>query len=270
VLADAGEMEQVVMNLALNARDAMPDGGVLTIRTRDVLVEPDDARHPDVAPGRWTVLEVSDTGVGMDAETQAQIFEPFFTTKERTRGTGLGLATVYGIVQHASGAVRVRSAPGAGSRFSVFLPRVDAPAEERRAPGAAPAARDGGSETILLVEDEDAVRAIAREALTRRGYRVLEAADGPAALDTARRHAGTISLLLTDVVMPGLNGRELAELLVRDRPRLKVLFISGYTDDDVLHRGVSSDEVALLTKPFTPDTLCAEVRARLDTRAATV
>jgi hypothetical protein len=266
VLADSGEMEQVVMNLALNARDAMPDGGVLSVATRDVLVGPDDARHPDVPPGRWTVLEVSDTGVGMDAETQAQIFEPFFTTKERARGTGLGLATVYGIVQHAGGAVRVCSARGAGSRFSVYLPRVDAPAEERRPAGVA-GTRDGGDETILLVEDEESVRAIAREALARRGYRVLEAADGPGAMEAARRHAGEIALLLTDVVMPGLNGRELAELLTRERATLKVLFISGYTDDEVLHRGLSSDEVALLAKPFTPDTLCAEVRAVLDATA---
>ncbi|AHG90053.1 PAS sensor protein [Gemmatirosa kalamazoonensis] len=262
VLADSGQVEQVVLNLALNARDAMPDGGVLSISTSDVHVEHDDAHHPDVPPGRWTVLEVRDTGVGMDAETQTHIFEPFFTTKDRARGTGLGLATVYAIVQQGGGAVRVWSAPGAGSRFAVYLPRVDEPAEERRTPPA-PQLAVGGDETILLVEDEEAVRAIARETLIRRGYRVITAADGPSAIEVARRHP-EIDLLLTDVVMPGMSGRELAELLARDRHALKVLFMTGYTEDEVLHRGVSSDDVALLAKPFTPDTLCAEVRAVLD------
>ncbi len=265
VLADPGQIEQVVMNLALNARDAMPDGGTLTITARDVYVDVEDPQHPGIAPGRWTVLEVRDTGIGMDADTQARIFEPFFTTKDRTHGTGLGLATVYGIVQQGGGAVRVWSAPSAGSRFVIYLPRVDAAAEARSdelAPLALPV--PGGSETVLLVEDEDAVRAIACEALSRRGYRVLAAVDGPSALELARARAGEIDLLLTDVVMPGMNGRELAEALTRESPALRVLFMSGYTDDEVLLRGVSADAVALLGKPFTPDRLCARVRATLD------
>ncbi|MBV9880486.1 MAG: response regulator [Gemmatirosa sp.] len=264
VHADPGQMEQVIMNLALNARDAMPDGGTLTIATSDVSVDVDDPRHPGVAYGRWTVLDVRDTGIGMDAETQARVFEPFFTTKERARGTGLGLATVYGIVRQSSGTVRVSSQPGAGSRFSIYLPRVDAPADERRL-GTPPVANvAGGRETILLVEDEDAVRTIVRETLTRRGYRVLSAPDGPRAVEVARDHDGEIDLLLTDVVMPGMNGRELAERLTRQRPGLRVLFMSGYTEDEVLHRGVSADEMALLDKPFTPDALGAHVRAVLD------
>jgi CheY-like chemotaxis protein len=264
VLADPGQLEQVVLNLALNARDAMPDGGTLSILTRNERVEAHDPSHPGVPAGRWVVLELSDTGVGMDAETQARIFEPFFTTKERGQGTGLGLATVYGIVRQAGGAVRVRSTPGEGSSFTLYLPRTAVAREARRVEEwPVPAAR-GGGETILLVEDEDAVRAIARETLARWGYRVLMAPDGAAALTLARRHREPIDLLLTDVVMPGLHGRELAEALQRDRPTLRVLFMSGYTEDEVLHRGVSTEVLAFIAKPFTPAALAARVRAVLD------
>ncbi|MDF1504472.1 ATP-binding protein [Roseisolibacter sp. H3M3-2] len=264
VLADPGQVEQIVVNLALNARDAMPEGGLMSLATRDERVEAHDPTHPGVPAGRWVVLELRDTGVGMDAETQARIFEPFFTTKERGKGTGLGLATVYGIVRQAGGTVRVRSAPGAGSTFTVYLPRAEAAAvEPRRAEAPAPPAR-GGSETVLLVEDEDAVRSIARETLARRGYEVLVAADGPAALALARRREAPIDLLLTDVVMPGMHGRALAEALLRDRPTLRVLFMSGYTEDEVLHRGVSTEALAFIAKPFTPDMLAARVRDVLD------
>ena len=264
VLADPGQLEQVVLNLALNARDAMPDGGTLSILTRNERVEAHDPAHPGVPAGEWVVLELADTGVGMDAETQARIFEPFFTTKERGQGTGLGLATVYGIVRQAGGAVRVRSTPGEGSSFTLYLPRTEAAREARRLEESpAPAAR-GGGETVLLVEDEDAVRAIARETLARWGYRVLLAPDGSAALTLARRHHEPIDLLLTDVVMPGLHGRALAEALQRDRPTLRVLFMSGYTEDEVLHRGVSTEALAFIAKPFTPDALAARVRAVLD------
>ncbi|MGZ8413274.1 MAG: ATP-binding protein [Gemmatirosa sp.] len=263
VLADPGQLEQIVVNLALNARDAMPDGGTLTIATRNVRVESHDAAHPGVAAGRWVVLELHDTGVGMDAETQARIFEPFFTTKERGKGTGLGLATVYGIVRQAGGAVRVRSAPGQGSTFTLYLPRTSVAPEARRAEST-PAIVRGGTETVLLVEDEDAVRAIARETLARRGYQVLVAPDGPGAIALARRHTTPIDLLLTDVIMPGMHGRELAEALLRDRPAMRVLFMSGYTEDEVLHRGISTEALAFIAKPFTPDTLAARVRDVLD------
>ena len=265
VLADPGQLEQVVVNLALNARDAMPDGGTLSIATRDVQVEAQDPAHPGVPAGEWVVLELRDTGVGMDGETQARIFEPFFTTKERGKGTGLGLATVYGIVRQAGGVVRVRSAPGAGSVFTLYLPPT-AVAPEARRHEHAPTSVRGGSETVLLVEDEDAVRAIARETLARRGYDVLVAADGAGAVALARRHPTPIHLLLTDVIMPGMHGRELAETLLRDRPELRVLFMSGYTEDEVLHRGISTEALAFIAKPFTPDALAARVRDVLDAR----
>ncbi|GLC28463.1 ATP-binding protein [Roseisolibacter agri] len=265
VLADPGQLEQVIVNLALNARDAMPDGGTLTIGTRNVHVEAHDPAHPGVAAGDWVVLELRDTGIGMDAETQARIFEPFFTTKERGKGTGLGLATVYGIVRQAGGAVQVRSAPGAGSVFTLYLPRTTVAPEARRPEHASGDVR-GGSETVLLVEDEDAVRAIARETLARRGYDVLMASDGPGAVALARRHPTPIHLLLTDVIMPGMHGRELAETLLRDRPGMRVLFMSGYTEDEVLHRGISTEALAFIAKPFTPDALAARVRDVLDAR----
>jgi PAS domain S-box-containing protein len=264
VLADRGQVEQVVVNLALNARDAMPDGGTLSVATRNVPVEAHDPAHPGVGEGDWVVLELTDTGVGMDADTQARIFEPFFTTKERGKGTGLGLATVYGIVRQAGGAVVVRSAPGQGSTFTLYFPRAAGAPEARRVEEPPPAEVRGGDETVLLVEDEDAVRSIARETLLRRGYRVLLAADGAAALALARDHEAPIDLLLTDVVMPGMHGRALAEALQRDRPALRVLFMSGYTEDEVLHRGISADALAFIAKPFTPDALAARVREVLD------
>ena len=255
VIADRGQLEQIVMNLALNARDAMPHGGTLTVSTGEVRVLAADPAHAGVPAGRWVRLVVRDTGIGMDGDTQARIFEPFFTTKERGKGTGLGLATVYGIVRQGGGVVRVDSEPGSGSTFGIYLPLADGPADPPRPdhpPAAAPPRRATG-ETILLAEDEESVRAITREILVRRGYRVLAAADGPSAIDLARRHGGPIDLLLTDVVMPGMSGRELAELLTRDRPGLRVLFASGYTEDEVLHRGVAADGLAFVAKPFTAD-----------------
>jgi CheY-like chemotaxis protein len=281
VTADRGQLEQVLMNLVLNARDAMPDGGTLAVRVEDVDLARASAEHPGVAPGAWVRLAVSDTGVGMDEATQARVFEPFFTTKARGKGTGLGLATVYGIVTQAGGVVRAASAPGAGSTFTLYLPRADvaaraAQAARRLTPphlaavadaptGVAPAGgAPAGGETVLLVEDEHAVRAIARAALTRRGYRVLAAGDAAEALALADAAAEPIHLLLTDVVMPGMGGRELAERMVAERPGLRVLFMSGYTEDEVLHRGVSADAMAFLPKPFTPEALAARVREVLD------
>ncbi|GJG87963.1 hypothetical protein tb265_31440 [Gemmatimonadetes bacterium T265] len=282
VLADRGQLEQVVMNLVLNARDAMPSGGTLGVDVSDVDVHAPDPDHPGVPTGPWVRLAVCDSGIGMDDATQARIFEPFFTTKARGKGTGLGLATVYGIVTQAGGLVRVTSAPGEGSTFVLYLPRVAAATDRQATPAngvyvgaparAAARAPDGDDSpaTVLLVEDERTVRTIAREALVRGGYRVLVAEEGMQALAVARTHRGPIDLLLTDVVMPGLSGRELAEALAQERPDTRVLFTSGYTEDEVLHRGVSADAVAFLPKPFTPEVLVGRVAAVLGIDPAAV
>jgi PAS domain S-box-containing protein len=262
VRIDPSQLEQVLVNLVVNARDAMPGGGVLTVATDNVLLAPGE-RGPeavDVPPGSWVRLTVEDTGHGMDESTLSRIFEPFFTTKEKGRGTGLGLATVHGTVQQAGGHVRVRSAPGAGTRFTVWLPRDRGEPEPERAP--APAAAAGGRETILLAEDDPQVRAIAARILSDRGYRVLPAADGLEALRTADAHAGPIALLATDVVMPGLGGRGLAETLRSRRPSLAVLFLSGYPEGGV------EPGAAFLPKPFTPEQLAATVRQVLDRETA--
>jgi PAS domain S-box-containing protein len=258
VRIDPSQLEQVLVNLVVNARDAMPGGGTLTVLTANVVLAPGE-RSPeavDVPPGEWVRLIVEDTGVGMDEATLSRIFEPFFTTKDKGRGTGLGLATVHGTVRQAAGHVRVQSAPGAGTRFTVWLPRDPGGPEPMRAP--APAPPQGGHETLLLVEDDPQVRAIAARVLSARGYRVLQAADGLEALRAAEAHPGAISLLVTDVVMPGLGGRGLADTLRERRPELPVLFLSGYPEGG-LETGAS-----FLQKPFTPDQLAAAVRQLLD------
>ncbi|HVE79292.1 MAG TPA: ATP-binding protein [Gemmatimonadaceae bacterium] len=262
VMADAGQLEQVLMNLAVNARDAMPGGGRLVIETANVRL--DGAyleRRPMVGAGEYVMLAVSDTGVGMDAQTAARAFEPFFTTKEVGRGTGLGLATVYGIVKQSGGYVWCYSEPGMGTTFKVYLPRVDTAAVR---PAAEPPAAGGGSETVLLVEDEPAVRRLAARILTRLGYRVMEAPNGRAALDLAERHEGPIHLVLTDAVMPEMSGAALSARLADVRPEARVLFMSGYTDDDIVRRGVLRAEHELIQKPFTADVLARRVREVLD------
>jgi PAS domain S-box-containing protein len=262
VKADPGQLEQVVMNLAVNARDAMPHGGALTITTANVEVTPAEARQQATVPaGRYVVLTVRDNGCGMDQETQSHIFEPFFSTKEKGKGTGLGLATVYGVVQQTGGSIHVESAPGRGAAFHIYLPPSEgalAPAP----PALAPELRHG-AETVLLVEDEDSLRELTAELLEGLGYRVLAAGNGADALRSAQGHRGAIDLLLTDVVMPGISGREVAARLQQARPGVRVLFMSGYTDDAIAQHGVLEPGVRLLNKPFKMDQLAHAVAQAL-------
>jgi signal transduction histidine kinase/ActR/RegA family two-component response regulator len=268
VKADRGQIEQVVMNLVVNARDAMSSGGVLAISTRVVHLDLTYARrHAGVNPGRHVVFSVRDTGVGMDAATQQRIFEPFFTTKPKGKGTGLGLSTVYGIIRQSGGHIEVRSAPNRGTTFEILLPQVAAtvPTKSEHAIGAA---LPRGSETVLVVEDEDAVRLIVRRVLEAQGYAIIEARDGNDALRICAQQGDTIDLVLSDVIMPGMGGRELSRLMATSRPTLPILFMSGYNDDGEL-AGVGNDVVgaSVLAKPFTSETLARHVREALDRRS---
>ena len=262
--ADAGQLEQVLMNLAVNARDAMPGGGTLTLTTANAVVrETDTIGSPGLPAGRYVTLSVCDTGVGMTREVQERIFEPFFTTKGPGHGTGLGLSTVYGIVVQSGGHVFATSETGAGSTFTIYLPAHAADAEPAGAPAPPPAVR-GGAETVLLVEDEDLVRQLTREILRRNGYCVLEACDGVAALATLRDHTGPIDLLLTDVVMPRMSGRELVEQARPLRPEMRILYVSGYSEEAIARQGQLTEGIELLAKPFTPAALTAKIRQLLD------
>jgi PAS domain S-box-containing protein len=267
VKADPGQIEQVVMNLAVNARDAMPQGGKLTIETANVTLGANYARfHSPVKPGDYVMLAISDSGMGMDTETQTHIFEPFYTTKG-LKGTGLGLSTVYGIVKQSEGYIWVYSEPGKGTTFKIYLPRVDSATLHLEAsqPAAISEQAGPGRETVLLVEDEETLRQLTRQSLQNQGYSVIDAADGGSALRLSQAHKGPIHLLLTDVIMPGMNGRELANHLSPYRPEMKVLYMSGYTENHIGHNGTLDRGITLLQKPFTLPALNAKVREVLDT-----
>ena len=267
VRADGGQIEQVIMNLAVNARDAMPSGGKLTIETANVTLDEEYSRvQAPVLPGDYVMFSLSDTGAGMDAETQSHMFEPFFTTKG-TKGTGLGLSTVYGIVKQSGGYIWVSSEVGRGATFKIYLPRVPSVEEPVVQAAAAPVQFqkvEPGTETILVVEDEANLRYLARQYLEKQGYRVIEAADGAVAMQIAVAHEGVIHLLLTDVIMPGMNGRELAQRISEIRPNVKVLYMSGYTENVIGHNGTLEAGVRLLQKPFNLRDLKSRVREVLD------
>jgi two-component system, cell cycle sensor histidine kinase and response regulator CckA len=268
VKADPGQLEQVVMNLVVNARDAMPHGGTVTVATADVDFEAASAlRGLEAKPGPHVLLRVHDTGHGMDGATQRRVFEPFFTTKALGKGTGLGLSTVYGIVKQSGGSIRVQSEPGKGATFEVYLPRVDDALQP--APAAPTAVRPlAGNETLLVVEDDAAVRRVTERLVRAAGYRVLTAASPAEALRLEAEHPGPLHLLLTDMVMPGMSGRELAVRLRRSRPELRVLFMSGYTDGGLDGLEPLALDAALVAKPFTATELMRKVREALDAQPA--
>ncbi|MCJ7627165.1 MAG: ATP-binding protein, partial [Longimicrobiales bacterium] len=264
IRADRGQMEQVIMNLAVNAQDAMPEGGTLTIETSEVELDGEYAwAHAGVTSGQYAMLSFSDDGVGMDAETREKVFEPFFTTKERGKGTGLGLATVYGIVKQHGGNIWAYSEPGGGSTFKCYFPLADMPSVEQVE------LRNtitdlGGTETIMVVEDEVMVRKLAAKVLKGSGYSVLEAGESEACLNALRDYDGPLDMLLTDVVMPGMNGRELYGEVRKLFPGAKVLFMSGYTEDIVTHRGVLDEGIPFIQKPFSGRDLATKVRSVLE------
>jgi PAS domain S-box-containing protein len=260
--ADAGQLEQVLMNLVVNAKDAMPGGGRLTIQTQNIVMDESHRRGQQfIRPGNYVTLSVSDTGTGMDKETQSRIFEPFFTTKEKGKGTGLGLSTVYGIVKQSGGYVMVQSEQGRGTSFHIYLPQVDGAAEKQAVQ--APSTALGGTETILLVEDEESVRQLVRDTLASKGYKVIEAEGGDSGLAAALSHPGAIDLVITDVVMPGMGGRDLVKQLAQARPETKVLYLSGYTEDAIVSDGSIDKGTAFLQKPFSLIHLSKKVRELL-------
>ena len=264
VRVDPSQLEQVIMNLAISARDAMPQGGRLTIETKNTPLAAAYARsRPELVPGDYVLMAVSDTGCGMGAEVQSHLFEPFFTTKEKGRGTGLGLATCYGIVKLSGGHIAIYSEPGHGTTVKVYLPRVydeaDIIVRHPESDTLPP-----GHETILLVEDEPVLRELAALILCECGYLVLETATGEEALQAARAHSGRIHLLMTDVIMPGMGGKQLATQLIETYPDTKILFCSGYTEEAILHHGVLAPGIHFLQKPFTPTSLARKIRSVLD------
>lgn len=264
VKVDPWQIEQVLLNLAVNSKDAMPNGGKIIIETQNIELRDSYVRqHIGSRPGHYVMLAVSDTGFGMNQETKSHIFEPFFTTKEIGKGTGLGLSTVYGVVKQSGGYIGVYSEPGEGTSFKIYLPRVDQIEEVMSSPEADLPLE--GTETVLLVEDELGVRAVAKEFLVKKGYTVLESGTGKEAIALAQTHKGPIHLLITDVIMPGMSGPELAEEIQKSRPRVKVLYMSGYTADSIVHHGISAGETAFIQKPFDPTSLLRKVRETMNT-----
>ena len=264
VEADPGQIEQIIMNLAVNARDAMPRGGKLTMETANVDLDEAYARsHMAVTPGPYVMMAISDSGTGMDEETLSKVFDPFFTTKEEGKGTGLGLSTVYGIVKQSKGNIWAYSEPGKGTTFKIYLPRVEKDAVEKEEVEAT-AESLTGSETILVVEDNEMVRDLAQTILQHYGYSVLTAQDGEEAIKVSKEHDGPIDLILTDVVMPKMSGREVSERLNALRPDMKVLYMSGYTGNAIVHHGVLDREMRFIQKPFTTESLARKVREVLD------
>ena len=265
VKVDPGQIEQVILNLVINARDAMPEGGRLTVETCNMEFDEEYAQvHLGAAAGQHVVLAVTDTGTGMDKETQGHVFEPFFTTKEKGKGTGLGLSTVFGIVKQSGGHIWLYSEPGRGTTFKVCFPRSADAQDIVRPPSANLQPIPHGTETILLVEDDAQLRALARTILVRHGYQVLDAPTPGDALMLSEGHAGRIALLVTDVVMPQMSGRELAQRVLEARPKIRVLYMSGYTDNAIVHNGILDPGVAFLQKPLTPDVFARKVRKVLD------
>ena len=265
IKADPGQIEQVIMNLLVNARDAMPKGGKLTIETQNMYLDKEYGKtHADILPGWYVMLAVRDTGHGMDGETRKHIFEPFFTTKEKGKGTGLGLSTIYGIVKQSGGYVWVYSELNKGTSFKIYFPRIDEVEKDKKnIPEKGKSLT--GSETILIVEDEEIVRELIYESLNKFGYDLIEAENGKKALQCCKTDSEKpIQLLITDVIMPDIGGSELAKKLEKLKPDMKVLFISGYTDDAIVHHGVLDEGVAFLQKPFSPQTLVKKVREILD------
>jgi two-component system, cell cycle sensor histidine kinase and response regulator CckA len=268
IKVDPGQMEQVLVNLVVNARDAMARGGTVTIETANIKLDGTYAsRHIGVTPGEYVMLAISDTGTGMDHDTQSRIFEPFFTTKEKGKGTGLGLSTVYGIVKQSGGNVWVYSEPGKGTTFKVYLPQVEDEAITREESKALITMKRG-SETVLLVEDEDMVRKLTGELLEESGYVVLEANGGEEAISIFNERKAPIDLLITDVVMPKISGKEVAEQLKKIHPETKVLFMSGYTDEAIVHHGIVDSGIAFIQKPFSENALTRKVRDVLDAEKA--
>jgi CheY-like chemotaxis protein len=267
VMADPDQIQQVIMNLVVNARDAMPEGGKLEIAVKNVDVDETSAVPPDVVPGKYVLMTITDTGIGMDEHTLQSAFEPFFTTKQRGKGTGLGLSTVYGIVRQSGGWIDVRSELGQGTSCRIYLPRIEATSVPNRAEADKSKALRG-DETVLVVEDNEAVRKLTQTILTAYGYQVLEAANSTEAFAIEKGYPDEIHLLLTDVILPGMNGKAMSERMRALRPSLRVLFTSGYAPDVIARRGVLQKDVAYLQKPFGPETLVAKVREVLTDTSA--
>jgi CheY-like chemotaxis protein len=265
VKIDPGQFEQILVNLAVNARDAMTDGGVLTIETTNISIDEDYCTvHPYVKPGRYVMLAISDTGCGMNDDVKAHLFEPFFTTKQKGRGTGLGLATTYGAVKQSGGSIEVYSEQGKGTTFKIYLPALDEPAQQLDLEKPTSSSIPKGEETILLVEDEKIVRELAVKMLRRMNYNILCAASGVEAIKIAQQYEDVISLLITDVVMPGMNGRELARQLQQMRPTIKILFTSGYTENAIAHHGIIDKNLNFIGKPYSSRELGQKIRSLLD------